>query len=232
MWVMMMTRIEFYRSQEWRDFRSVVINERLNDRGETICEHCGNPIIKAYDIILHHMVELTDENFEDASISLNPANIMLVHHRCHNHIDDKANYNYQNIYLVYGSPLSGKSSYVHDNAGYGDLILDMDDIWQCLSGRDRYVKPNRLKSNVFAIRDEILRQIKMRVGQWHNAYIIGGYPLISERERLCKSLGAKEIFIDTPKDECLRRLESCGDRDVCEWIKYIDNWWEKFSKNF
>lgn len=223
----------FYTSADWKAFRKVVINERLNERGETICEHCGKPIIKAYDIILHHIEALTDENVDDVSISLNPQNIMIVHHKCHNRIHGKLNNNYQNIYLVYGSPLSGKSGYVHDNAEYGDIILDIDDIWQMVSGCDRYVKPKRLTSNVFGIRDEMLRQIKMRVGYWQNAYIVGGYPLISERERLCKTLGAKEIFIDTPKDECIRRLyENPNGRDIDEWTKYIENWWEKFSKNF
>ena len=71
--------------------------------------------------------------------------------------------------------------------------------------------------------------VKYRVGKWDNCYIIGGYPLISERERLCKELGAREIFIDTPKEVCLQRLQECEDRDLSDYSKYIEDWWEKFS---
>ena len=220
----------FYKSDEWLSLRLILIAQRLNEEGMTICEHCGKPIFKSYDIILHHTIPLTPENVNNVDISLNPERIQIVHLRCHNRIHGKLCDNHQNIYLVYGSPLSGKSRYVHDNAQCGDIIVDMDSIWECISGCDRYVKPKRLNSNVFGIRDELIRMIRMRVGKWSNAFIVGGYPLISERERLCKTLGAKEIFVDTPKDECIRRLyENPNGRDINEWLKYIDEWWERYG---
>lgn len=199
--------------------------ERVNEEGQIICEHCGKPIVAKYDCIGHHIIELDDSNVYDANIALNPENIMLVHHRCHNKIHNKLGYSNRQVYLVYGSPLSGKSTFVKDNMEPGDLIVDIDNIWQCISGCDRYVKPNRLKQNVFAIRDELINMVRMRQGKWLNAYVVGGYPLIGERERLIKSLGAREIFIDTSKEECLRRAE---ERPI-EWVKYIDDWWEKFN---
>lgn len=215
----------FYRSSDWITLRKAVILERLNEEGMTICEYCGRPIIKGYDIILHHTIPLTPENVDNAAISLNPDLLQIVHLKCHNRIHGKLGSG--NVYLVYGSPLSGKSGYVHDNAEYGDIIIDMDNIWQCISGCDRYIKPKKLTTNVFGLHNELIRMIRMRVGSWNNAFIIGGYPLIGERERLCKTLGAKEIFIDTPKDECIRRLYECGDRNVEEWLGYIESWWEK-----
>ena len=197
-----MTLGNFYRCQEWLDFRKIVIAERLDEDSQTICEYCGKPILRNYDIILHHVIPLTPENVDDARISLNPENIQIVHLKCHNRIHGKL-CDVNNVYLVYGSPLSGKSEYVESNKTEGDIIIDMDNIWQCVSGCDRYVKPNRLKANVFGIRDLLIEQIRRRIGKWSNAFIIGGYPLISERQRLCKTLNAKEIYIDTPKEECI-----------------------------
>ena len=108
----MVTLATFYRSPEWIAFRNVVINERLNDEGYVICEHCGKPIIKSYDIIAHHSkTYLTEDNVNDAEIALNPDNIQLVHHICHNHIHDKLGYKDKKIYLVYGAPYSGKHTY-------------------------------------------------------------------------------------------------------------------------
>lgn len=219
---------DFYRTKEWYTFMQIIKAERLNENGELICEHCGMPIIKAYDCIGHHITELTDANVNDVEISLNPDNIMLVHHRCHNKIHNKLGYADRKIYLVYGSPLSGKNTFVKENMDIGDLVVDVDNLWQCISNCERYIKPNRLRGNVFQLRDFLIDMIRMRNGKWLNAWLIGGYPLISERERLCKSLKAREIFIDTPKDECLRRLyENPDGRDVTEWEKYIEEWWDK-----
>ena len=135
-----MSLFKFYRSREWEKFRQVVINDRLNEQGLTICEHCHKPIVQPYDCILHHVIELTEENHTDVNISLNPDNIMLVHHRCHNKIHDKLGYIQRQVYIVHGSPLSGKSSYVKESMVEGDLIIDIDSIWECVSGCDRYVK--------------------------------------------------------------------------------------------
>ena len=225
----MYTLDNFYTSKEWAKFRRVVINERFNDRGQTICEYCGKPIVRQYDIILHHKVELTDDNVNDIMISLNPDNIQLVHHVCHNYIHNKLGHRERGIYLVYGAPLSGKSSYVNEVRQPGDLILDLDSVWQCVSGCNRYVKPPRLNSVVFGVRDYLLQCVKYRRGKWQCAYIIGGYPLISERERLTKELGAQEVFIECEREECINRLLQCNDgRDVEEWIKYIDSWFDKY----
>lgn len=219
----------FYTSKKWIDLVTCLRHERVNDEGLLICEHCGRPIVNKYDCIGHHVIELTEENYQDANISLNPDNIMLVHHKCHNKIHDRLGLSYiKQIYLVYGSPLSGKSTWVKDNMNYGDIVVDMDNIWQCISGQDKYVKPKRLTQNVFAIRDSLIDMIRVRRGNWLNAYIIGGYPLISERERLIKSLGAREVFIDTPKEKCIERLKE-NERPQ-EYEKFIEDWFEKFSK--
>lgn len=221
-------KFSFYRSAEWKKLMDNIKLERVNEEGQIICEYCGKPIVKSYDIIGHHKIELDEENVMDANISLNPKNIMLVDHKCHNLIHNKLGYAHRQVYLVYGSPLSGKSSYVKQNMLSGDLIIDIDNIWQCVSGQPRYEKPARLKSIVFKIRDELLNSVKFRMGKWNNCYIVGGYPLQSERERLIRELGAREIFIDTDKEECLKRLEMADDgRNKEEWTKYIDEWFEQ-----
>ena len=220
---------DFYRSKEWIELMQIIKLERVNDDGLIICEHCGKPIVQKYDCIGHHIIELTEKNYTDSNVSLNPNNIMLVHHKCHNKIHDRLGLSYtKQVYLVYGSPLSGKSTYVKDNMSYGDLVIDMDNIWQCISGQDRYIKPNRLKQNVFAIRDSLIDMVRVRRGNWLNAYIIGGYPLISERERLIKSLGAREIFIDTSKEECIQRLKSLNDKRSSDYERYINDWWDRY----
>ena len=218
-------RFSFYRSKEWRKLLECIKDERINDEGVLICEYCGKPIVRAYDVIGHHKIELTEENVNDYDISLNPQNIMLCHHSCHNRIHNKLGYANREVYLIYGAPLSGKSTWVKESMSAGDLVIDIDSIWQCISNLSRYEKPARLKSIVFKVRDTLLDTVKYRLGKWNNAYIIGGYPLQSERERLIKELGAREVYIDATKEECIERLKAAGDgRNVEEWTGYIDRW--------
>lgn len=219
----------FYKSKEWIELTQIIRLQRMNSNGVLICEHCGKPIVAKYDCICHHITELTEANYTNAAIALNPDNIMLVHHRCHNKIHNKLGIGRKSVYIVYGSPLSGKSTFVKDNMDYGDYVVDVDNIWKCISYNNKYIKPNRLKSCVFSIRNYMIDMVRIRQGNWLTAWIIGGYPLISERERLCNALNAREIFIDTPKEECIKRLHENPDgRDVEEWTGYIEDWWEKF----
>ena len=220
----------FYQSKPWVRLVAMLRIQRINEHGDIICAHCGEPIVRAYDCIGHHVIELTEENVNDADIALNPDNIQLVHHKCHNRIHHKLEYANKAIYLVYGSPLSGKSTWVDSVKCPGDLIIDMDAIWQCVSHCDMYTKPYQLNSVVFGVRDYLIDCIKYRRGRWQRAYIIGGYPLISERQRLCNMLGATEVFIDTDRDTCINRLNQCQDgRDVQTWTNYIDDWWNKYT---
>lgn len=226
----MVSLANFYRSKQWVKLVQAIRLNRMNENGEIICEYCGEPITRKYDCIGHHVVHLTEQNVNDSSIALNPDNVQLVHHVCHNKIHDKFGWRERQVFVVYGAPLSGKTSYVRQVREQGDLIVDIDSIWQCISGCEPYVKPERLKSNVFGIRDELLEQIKFRRGKWNTAYVVGGYPLSGERERLIARLGAREIFIDTSREECIERLKRCCDgRSVGEWTKFIDSWFEKFG---
>lgn len=228
-----MSLYNFYRSKEWTSLLTILKSERVDEQGFIICAHCGKPIVKAYDCIGHHSVELTEENYTDANISLNPELIQLVHHKCHNIIHNKLYSGNRQVFIVYGSPLAGKSSYVAEAMSEGDLIIDIDSIWQCVSGCDRYTKPNRLKSVVFAVRDNLLESVKYRRGKWLNAYIIGGYPFKAERDRLIDTLGAREVFIDTDKEECVNRLIAANDgRDIEQWVKYIDDWWLQYNGGY
>lgn len=229
----MFTLETFYKSKEWQSFRDRVIADRINADGFIICEHCGKPILNKYDCIAHHCrTFLSEENINDYEISLNPENIALVHHACHNRIHDKLGYIRKEIYLVYGPPLSGTAEYARGNASAGDLILDMDAIWECISGQPRFIHPGRLNAVAFGIRDYILDCVRVKRGKWNNAYITGGFPLISERERIIKETGARVVFIDASIDACRAELENRQEiQDKVAYSEYIDDWFRKNGRD-
>ena len=220
----------FYTSDEWKEFRQVIIAQRTAADGFVYDEITGKPIVKAYDIILHHKIELTLENVNDAYISLNPDNIQVVSFRTHNEIHNRFGSWTRHIYLVYGCPLSGKSEYVKERAGIHDLIIDIDKIYACISNNPLYVKSGRLYDCMDATKQALLDCIKYKRGKWVNAFLIGGYPFKGERERIISEYGAEEIYIDCDKDTALSRLATVQDgRDIKEWTKYIDTWFSRYT---
>lgn len=223
----------FYKSEEWENFRKIVIANRMNDGVGLICEHCGKPILKKYDCILHHIEELTDDNVDDVSISLNEDNIRLVHFGCHNQLH-KRNVGCagvsvpKKVYFVWGSPCAGKNTFVDSVADENDIIIDIDRLWAAVrwSGCGEYDKPWVLKDIVFGLRDSLLDMIKVRRGNWHNAYIITGGALEGERHRMCDALGVdRDIFIDCDKSVCLERAKEKGD----DWVEYVKTWWDRYT---
>lgn len=228
------TLSEFYTSKEWRGLREQLIHERTNKAdGILYDEHSGKPLIKSYDIIAHHKQELTLQNVNDYSVSLNPENIMLVSHKSHNEIHARFGYTQgRKVYYIYGAPCSGKSRWVENVKGNSDLVVDIDLVWQAITGGQKYFKPDALKANAFDLYNNLLDMVKTRQGKWARAYIIQGGAHKGQRERLIKELGAEPIFIDTDQQTCLQRLYSDTDRKAVQdqWAGYIADWFNTFQE--
>lgn len=227
---------DFYTSKEWREFRQIVIADRVNKKDGTIYdEYSGQPILKPYEIILHHKTELTLQNVNDVSISLNPANIMIVtpksHNEIHNRFGGRIRDYQKKVYYVWGAPCSGKSTFVRENMQRGDCCLDIDRLWSALSGQPEYIKPNEIKAVVFNARNAIFDSIRMRAGNWGTAWVIESGALLGDRMRRIETLGAEDIFIDTPKEACLERLAMDERRSAVQpqWIEYINKWFDEYQ---
>lgn len=224
---------QFYVSDEWRGFRAALIFERTNPKdGILYCEECGQPIINLYECIGHHKQELTMRNVNDYSVSLNPENVMLVHLKCHNMIHARFGFMAQKkVYYVYGAPCSGKSTFVRENKGNSDLVVDIDLLWQATTGGMLYEKPDALKTPVFTLRDSLLDVVKTRSGKWERAWIIEGGARKGDRWRRITALGAEDIFINTDKETCLKRLASDEKRIhvLDQWRGYIEEWFSTYQ---
>lgn len=206
----------FYKSKEWEKVRLQILSDADNT-----CQDCGELAEE-----VHHIIFLTLENVNDYSISLNPKNLVALCHQCHNKRHGRWLPNTkpeeQKVFLIWGSPLSGKTTYVKEHMLKGDLVLDVDNIWECISLQPRYIHPDSLLKNMFAIREVILDNIKVRKGDWLNAWVIGGFADKYTRDKTIQDLGAEPIYIDATKEECIERI---GERPI-EFMNYINKWWE------
>lgn len=218
----MFTLNSFYRSPEWVKLRGQLMLERVDSNGDVVCEHCHKPIVKAYDCIGHHKVHLTEANVNDYTISLNPDNVALVHHRCHNEIHNRFGAWTRHVYIVYGSPCSGKTTYVNEHALKDDLIIDIDRIYEAVNNE----RSNRLYDNVMQVYRLLVDMVKTRNGRWVNAWIIRGFPLKGERERLASQVDGELVYIDTDRDTCLERAY----RRAEGYDRFVNDWWTKFQQ--
>lgn len=230
---MFRTLQEFYTSKEWRAFREQLIHQRTNKAdGILYDEFSGKPLLKSYDIIAHHKQQLTLQNVNDFSISLNPDNIMLISMTSHNEIHKRFGYaSGRKVYFIYGAPCSGKERWVDNVKGNSDLIVNIDNIWEALTGR-RYHKPDALKACVFQMHSALLDIVKTRQGKWERAYIITGGAHKGQRERQLQELGAEPIFIDADRETCLHNLQSDPERAKAaeQWATYIDEWFRLYQE--
>lgn len=212
-----------YNSQAWIDLRKTLIAERGSR-----CEHCGRIIPDTKDVVADHIVELTPENAHDPMIALNPQNLQLLCADCHHAKHHRFGYRTQDVYLVYGSPCAGKKKWTKHAMFRGDIMVEMDTLYAAISGCVLHDKPDNIKQVVFRARDSIIDAIATRLGDWSAAYVIGGFAARAKRESLAKKLGAKMVFIECDKSECLLRAEGMGPF-ASQMKKYIEKWWREYE---
>ena len=221
---------QFYTSAPWRSLRKTLIAERTAADGLVYDEFNGKIILNENEIIIHHKVPLTLNNVNDASISLNPDNLMIVSYKSHNEVHKRFGNALREVVVVFGSPLSGKTTFVKNNKSVGDLVLDLDEIWKAVTYEEKHIYRGEVKPVVMALRQCLLEQIKMRSGKWNTAWIISTEALPMQQERLLEQVNGKPIYIETSKEECLARLYNNQDRDIKLFEKLINDYFEKQKK--
>ena len=209
----------FYHSKAWRDLSYLL---RLKS-GK--CQRCGR-IADMKQLHAHHKVLLTPSNVNDVSISLNPDYIEILCNSCHDEEHNRFGYTEHHIYIIYGAPCSGKTTYALERMSNNDIIVDLDMIYEMLTGQDGHEHSDGLRFIAFKIRDTSYDIIKTRYGRFNDAYIVAGLPHRGEREALARRLGAELVHIDTSEDECIKRAEGRPSHT----IQIIKNYFVNFEE--
>lgn len=200
-----------------------------------VCAKCGG-VFDISELRPHHKVELTLDNIDDVNVTLNPDNIEVLCHDCHNAAHKRFGYvvGAKRVYLVYGSPCAGKTTYVNSVATRNDLIVDLDKIHRAICICGLYDKPDATKRVAFNVRDYLLDEVRTATPRrkWQDAYIIGTYPDRIDRDMFVQDYGAELVHIDTSKEECIKRayqdIERSSVRDAV--IGWINAYWERYRE--
>jgi hypothetical protein len=140
------------------------------------------------------------------------------------------------VTIVAGPPGSGKSTYVTERAVQGDLIWDQDSILQRLGNYPDTMKhpgARHLIPFALAMREALISELTRPHGVERAWLIIGGANL-AERKVLTMRLNATVIIMDTPPEECFRRIKNDPSRlssDMEEWKNAIGHWTYEFRES-
>lgn len=204
-------------------------------KSDGVCARCRG-VFDIADLRPHHKIELTLDNIDDVSVTLNPDNIEVLCHECHNAVHARFGnaIGAKHVYLVYGSPCAGKSTYVRSVATRNDLVVDLDSIHAAICICNQYDKPDATKRVAFNIRDYLYDEIRTATPRrkWQDAYIVGTFPDRIDRDQFVREYGAELVHIDTPKADCIKRahedIRRAAVRDAV--IGWIENYWQRYSE--
>lgn len=121
---------------------------------------------------------------------------------------------------VIGPPCSGKTTYVLERAKLGDLLVDWDTLMTALSGKTGHSRDAALIGYVAEARDAIIARLRQRRAGTEppTAWIVSS-------RRLNLGLPGTVHVMDTPMDQCLKRLHATPDgRDIAEAEAAIRQW--------
>lgn len=126
-------------------------------------------------------------------------------------------------WIVAGPPCSGKSAFVKDRAGAGDLIYDYDALMGAMTGQSLHEHEERIRLYVLAARDAIVEALAKNPDQ--GAWIITATHKAGELRELRQALGAGVILLMVDPEEAHRRCTEAG--RPAAWHEYIDRWYRR-----
>ena len=224
----------FYNSKEWRKTRDAYFNSQYG-----ICELCQRPGGE-----VHHKTFLSPQNIYDPDTTLNWDNLQLLCRSCHNAIHEKASptmnglqfnengelVESKNVFIVWGAPASGKTTYVKENKDKYDIVIDLDYITAALSLTEGKERSEDALPFALDVRELLFNLIEERKYYFKAAWVVAGLPKREEREALVRRLKAALIHIDTDKEECIKRARQDEQRkNKGHQYKIIDRYFERLE---
>lgn len=129
------------------------------------------------------------------------------------------------LHIVIGPPCAGKSTYVREHAGPGDLRVDYDLIAQALGAVNSHAADGLIKQAAFDAREGAIKAALKDPDA--ESWIIHTSPS-EEHMKLYEEAGAEVIALDPGEDVCRER--AIADSRPQQTLDGIDKWYRKGHK--
>ena len=239
----------FYKSKEWQTARGEVLR-----RDGFTCQVCG---ARAEEV--HHIKELSPARMSDETITLALDNLIALCRDCHFKVheeerkrrtaesnqargkgDIRDGFQFdedgnivpitKDVFIVWGAPASGKTTYVAEHKDKTDIAIDLDKISEALTFHVDDESKTAVLSTSIAVRDYLYAMIEERRIISERIWIVAGLPHKEHRERLAQRLRAKLIHMDADHGECLWRAMADDKRtDKLKQRAMINNYFDRLQ---
>lgn len=136
------------------------------------------------------------------------------------------------VFIISGSPGSGKSYYAEKHKGENDIVFDMDKICSAIDGKNVHDDHSNILDIVLNLRNTIFEDITARKGTWGNAFIISSSPDEKYISDLSNRLDAEIVKMPANLDDCISNLSNDPTRakTLERDIKLAQSWHTKQGK--
>lgn len=138
------------------------------------------------------------------------------------------------IRIIAGPPGSGKSTIVSRLFSKGDILIDLDRIYEAITNLNSHNEKDidLLKISLY-IRSCLYEYIRRYVRE-RNVWVIACMPNGRKREMLSRQLcDAKVYLVKTTPEECMKNILNDESREYSEQYaqQIVDEWFTKFSSS-
>lgn len=136
------------------------------------------------------------------------------------------------VVVVWGSPASGKTSYVKQHMKQDDMVVDLDNIKQAISLQGKSASMSNLMPVALNIRAHIYDLIANReVIEADTVWVMAGLPKQSDRDYIKAKLRPNEMkHIDSDIEACIAHAMEDRERiDKETQLKIIYKWFEEYE---
>lgn len=112
------------------------------------------------------------------------------------------------VHIVAGPPGSGKSTYVRQRAGPGDLIWDMDLIAAAMTRTHPHDDHEAILRTLLAMRESFIQTVAARRGTWKICWFITSSPSDESLNYFKTKMRADLIIMPATLEECLARIDA------------------------
>lgn len=226
---------KWYGTERWKALRWQVLLDAM-----FTCAMCGDAIADTSQLVADHVKphQGNDQLFWDRG------NIQCVCAPCHNsrkqaieRADKKAAL-YPSwlqpsaipLTIVCGPPASGKSWYVKQHAGKGDLIIDLDVIASRLAGTSLHGWGTEWLNGALWERNRILGNL-CKPSRHKAAWFIVSAPKARHREWWATTLKPQRVVvIEADEPTCMRNAKGDEDRDPLKVMQLATEWWANYDR--
>jgi hypothetical protein len=112
------------------------------------------------------------------------------------------------------------------------VTLDLDALWQAVTGLMPYEKPIGVYPVPAAMYEAAVTEIGKGLPDVGHVWVIATVPGQAERATLRDRVGADEVVVlETPVQTCINRTRSRPEPAGAPWAKVIKDWWLHYERD-